>query len=89
MLASIQGCAVSVIFVEQPGGRVKVSWRAQPDIDITPVAVQFGGGGHPSAAGAELKGEMEEVQEAVLKATRMLLSSPAIQKMRDASAERI
>jgi nanoRNase/pAp phosphatase (c-di-AMP/oligoRNAs hydrolase) len=36
-------------------------------------AQQFGGGGHKAASGAELTGEMAEVQEKVLSATRQML----------------
>ncbi len=74
LLSAVQDCAVGVVFVEQPGGKVKVSWRARPGWDVSQVAVQFGGGGHAPAAGATLEGPLEEVQERVLTATRALLT---------------
>jgi phosphoesterase RecJ-like protein len=73
ILSRIKESDVCVIFVEQTGGTVKVSWRAQPGFDVAAVATQFGGGGHKPAAGAEIKGELEKVQEEVLKATRKSL----------------
>ena len=73
MLSTIDDMDISVIFVEQKGGRVKVSWRAQPGLDVSRIAFQFGGGGHAAASGAEIPGSLEEVQEKVLQATFHLL----------------
>jgi phosphoesterase RecJ-like protein len=73
-LSAIDDSSVAVIFVEQHHGKVKVSWRAQkPGLDVAQVAQQFGGGGHKAAAGAEIAGEMAEVQEKVLSTTKQLL----------------
>lgn len=65
---------VVVLFNEQKGGKVKVSWRARPSFDISGLALQFGGGGHPAAAGAEISGTIDDVQEMVLKETRAFLN---------------
>ncbi len=73
-LPTVRGAAVGVIFVEQPDGTVKVSWRARPGWDVSTLAVRFGGGGHAPAAGATIEGTLQEVQEAVLAATRELLA---------------
>jgi bifunctional oligoribonuclease and PAP phosphatase NrnA len=73
-LSAIDGSSVAIIFVEQYHGRVKVSWRAQkPGLDVAQVAQQFGGGGHQAASGAEIDGELAEVQEKVLSTTRQYL----------------
>jgi phosphoesterase RecJ-like protein len=73
VLTSIHDASVVMIFVEQPNGEVKVSWRAQPGVDVSRVALKFGGGGHPAAAGAEIIGDLEEVRSSVLQVTRNLL----------------
>jgi len=73
VLSSIDDIDVAVIFIEQKGGRVKVSWRAQPGLDISQIALQFGGGGHAAASGAEIPGSLLEVQNQVLSATRLFL----------------
>jgi phosphoesterase RecJ-like protein len=75
MLSTVDDMDIAVIFVEQKEGRVKVSWRAQPGVDVSQVAFQFGGGGHPAASGAEIQGSLEEVQEKVLLVTFNLLES--------------
>ena len=72
VLSSINDAAIALIFVEQPNGGVKVSWRAQPGFDVSGLALSFGGGGHPAAAGVEIKGGIEQVREMVLGATRYL-----------------
>ena len=73
ILSSIEGADVAVIFVEQADGTVKVSWRSRPGLDVAALALQLGGGGHKSAAGAELQGSLHEVTSHVLRLTRKLL----------------
>jgi phosphoesterase RecJ-like protein len=75
VLSAIDGFKVAMIFVEQTKGHVKISWRAlEPDIDVSAVAVRFGGGGHTAAAGADVPGALEEVTRAVLRSTKEMLS---------------
>lgn len=73
ILSSIDGISISMIFIEQPGGGVKVSWRAKPGYDVSQVAKQFGGGGHPAAAGAMFDQGLKEVQEIVIRKTQKIL----------------
>ncbi len=74
ILSSIDDSDVCIIFVEQKNNHIKVSWRAQPGWDVSKIALQFGGGGHPAASGADITGSLGEVQEKVLTATRQLLN---------------
>lgn len=75
VLASIEGFAIAMIFVEQPNETVKVSWRAQKGFDVSQIARSFGGGGHKPAAGAEIKGDLDFVKSEVLDLTRAYLKS--------------
>lgn len=71
LVSSINGNKVGMVFVEQSDNHVKISWRALEDgIDVSPIAKQFGGGGHAAAAGADIPGPLNEVQPVVLQATR-------------------
>ncbi|MFP3852923.1 MAG: DHH family phosphoesterase [Anaerolineales bacterium] len=70
LLMTIDEARVVVLFVEQSADKVKVSWRAQPGVDVSKVASVFGGGGHKPAAGAMIEDSLGSVQERVLKATR-------------------
>jgi bifunctional oligoribonuclease and PAP phosphatase NrnA len=74
ILSAIDDIDIAMMFIEQPEGKVKVSWRAQPGIDVSAVALRFGGGGHAAAAGAEISGSLAEVQAAVLEQTRPILT---------------
>jgi phosphoesterase RecJ-like protein len=73
VLSTIDEVDIAVIFVEQKGGRVKISWRSQPGFDVSQIALSFGGGGHAAASGVELNGSIDEIQNNVLQATRSLL----------------
>lgn len=73
LLSSIEDCDISVLFIEQKHNKVKVSWRARNGYNVAALALSFGGGGHPAAAGAEITGSLEEIKEKVLKATAELI----------------
>jgi len=77
VLMTIDEARAVVLLVEQPGGKVKISWRAEPGIDVSAIATQFDGGGHKPAAGAMLTGSLAEVEEKVLAATREAMKQPA------------
>ncbi|MCJ7733339.1 MAG: bifunctional oligoribonuclease/PAP phosphatase NrnA [Anaerolineales bacterium] len=74
VLSRIRDTDICLVFVEQTDGTVKISWRSQPGFDVSVIATQFGGGGHKPAAGAEIQGDLERVQEEVLEVTRKSLS---------------
>jgi phosphoesterase RecJ-like protein len=62
-LRSIQGVIVAAAFEELPGpeGKIRLSLRSKdPGVDVGKVCALFGGGGHPLAAGARLKGPLTE-----------------------------
>ena len=74
IISAIDGFKVGMIFVEQPKGRVKISWRAlAPGFDVSQVAQQFGGGGHAAAAGADVEGALEEIKKIVINRTKEML----------------
>lgn len=66
----ILGTEVALIFIEQPNGGFKVSFRSRCHVDCSQVAANFGGGGHKAAAGASMKGTLEDVRARVLDAVR-------------------
>lgn len=74
VLSSIEGSRVAVVFIEQEGGKVKISWRVRQGLDVTSLAIAFGGGGHPAASGAMVTGGMDEVCRRVLQATKEWLA---------------
>jgi len=75
LLATIEGIQVVLIFIEQTGGKVKVSWRSRLGVNVAEIATSFGGGGHEQAAGATIEGELPEIQKRVLAMTLESISS--------------
>ncbi|OGN74404.1 MAG: hypothetical protein A2X25_05820 [Chloroflexi bacterium GWB2_49_20] len=74
VVSSIAEGLVSIIFVEQANGTVKISWRTQdPNLDVSQVAVKFNGGGHKAAAGADIPGNLAEIKKRVLAETGKIL----------------
>jgi phosphoesterase RecJ-like protein len=66
ILSSIKGPLITILFVEQEGGGVKISWRAVEGVDVSKLAREFGGGGHIAAAGADVEGKLQNIQEDVI-----------------------
>jgi phosphoesterase RecJ-like protein len=62
-------------FLRQLGEQVKVSLRGKGDVDVSRIAAQFGGGGHPNAAGCTIPGALEAVARDVLAAVRLALDT--------------
>ena len=75
VLSSVREAKIAVIFVEQPGNSVKVSWRTRPGLDVSGIAYQFGGGGHAAAAGADIEGNLADVKHRVIDETLRLLKN--------------
>ena len=67
-LSSFQEAEVAVVFREMEGGKVDVSMRSVPTIDVSEVALAFGGGGHPQAAGCTVVGSLPDVRERIITA---------------------
>ena len=72
---SIQGVEVGILFLEQPRGGVKVSFRARDKVDVACVAEKFGGGGHRRASGATLNLPLDEARKKVFAALAVALDS--------------
>lgn len=69
LLTGIKDADIAIVFLESKNHQIKVSWRAKTPFDISNLAMSFGGGGHPAAAGADIEGDMEEVKQQILNAT--------------------
>lgn len=73
ILSSIEGSDMAILFNEQNDGKVKISWRSNAPYNVSWVAQQFGGGGHPPASGAEVEGSLEEVVKKILEFTKQYM----------------
>jgi len=66
---SVAGVEVGMLFMEQPRGGVKVSFRSR-SLDVARLAERFGGGGHRLASGATLHASLAEARARVLEAVQ-------------------
>lgn len=87
LLSSINDGDIAVLFIEHSPDLIKISWRSRPGWDVSQIAERFGGGGHPAAAGAEIRGSLEAVQALVLDATEKLLQNGNAQQTSKNSSE--
>ena len=62
------GTEMALLARETDNGQVKFSLRAKEPCRVDDIAGQFGGGGHPQAAGITMDGELDACVEKVLKA---------------------
>ena len=58
----IEGVMVGVTIREKIDGKYKISLRTNAPIDATAICAEFGGGGHPRAAGCEFSCTLEQVK---------------------------
>ena len=72
---SLEGVEVGLLFMEQPRGGIKVSFRSRA-CDVSRVAEQFGGGGHRLASGAILETTLDDARSRVLEAVGAALAPP-------------
>lgn len=71
---SVDGVEVALVFIEQPEGGTKISFRARSRVDVSKVAERFGGGGHKLASGARDPRDLPATREAVLAAVEQALA---------------
>lgn len=67
---SLSGVEVGVLFRENADGVIKVSLRSRERVDVSAIAVRFGGGGHIRAAGCSLHVSVADSVSQVLTAVR-------------------
>ena len=62
---AVKGTELAAILIEQPDGRIKVSFRSRGPVDCNALAARFGGGGHKAAAGTIIEGPFDAAQERI------------------------
>jgi len=70
----VEGVDLALVFIEQPDGGTKVSFRSRA-ADVSKLAERFGGGGHKLASGARVARPLAEARDEVLKAAEEALNS--------------
>ena len=67
---SVEGVKAGITFKQTDENEFKVSLRTYPPLNASAICKKLGGGGHNAAAGASVKGSLEEVKEKVLQAVK-------------------
>ncbi|VAW37515.1 3'-to-5' oligoribonuclease A, Bacillus type [hydrothermal vent metagenome] len=71
---AIKDVEVGVLFRECGDASYKVSMRSKGRVDVSSVALSFGGGGHKNAAGCAVKGDYDEVSGRVLEKLKVVVA---------------
>ncbi|HEV2436606.1 MAG TPA: DHH family phosphoesterase [Verrucomicrobiae bacterium] len=75
-IREIEPVVVACVFEEIEPELTRISLRSKSDrINVSDIAEQFGGGGHPAAAGARIPGKPLSVQRRVIAAVKQALNS--------------
>jgi bifunctional oligoribonuclease and PAP phosphatase NrnA len=75
-IRAIEPVVVACVFEEVEPELTRISLRSKrADVDVNQVAAQFGGGGHPAAAGARIAGKPLSVQRKVIAAIKRSLKA--------------
>jgi bifunctional oligoribonuclease and PAP phosphatase NrnA len=79
IIRAIRGVQVAVFFEELPDGKIRVSMRSKDRrLNVSDIALEFGGGGHALAAGIRMKGPLKEAKSIVLDAIRRRIDAAGL-----------
>jgi len=72
-MRAIAGVEVSILFHEIQEGGMRAGIRSRGDVDVSSIALEMSGGGHPNASGCYVKGDYEALKSQLLSlALRMM-----------------
>jgi phosphoesterase RecJ-like protein len=75
-IRAIEPVVVACVFEELEPELTRISLRSKsPKINVNTIAAQFGGGGHPAAAGARIAGSPLSVQRKVIAAVKRAMNA--------------
>lgn len=69
ILADIDIAHMGAALLEMPDGSVRVGFRSRVPYDVSGIATELGGGGHPLAAGCSMAGPLEAAEAKVVEVT--------------------
>lgn len=73
---NIEPVVVACVFEEIEPEVIRISLRSKSDrVNVNEIAAQFGGGGHPAAAGAKISGKPLSIQRRVIAAIKKALNA--------------
>lgn len=69
----IEGVEVSIFIREVPEKGLKISLRSSEYVNVAEVALLFGGGGHPKAAGCNMNCSIEQARDKIINEVKVFL----------------
>lgn len=66
MIANIKEAAMATVLVESEPNVIRVGLRSRPPYDVSQIAIELGGGGHPQASGCTLRMDLESAETLVV-----------------------
>ncbi len=73
-IRALYGVEVAILFLEWPKNQVNISFRSKNYVDVSEIALAFGGGGHARAAGCSCKEvELQNMIEKVVEKTKEVM----------------
>ena len=73
-LRSVKGIRVAAVLKQMGNEKFNVSLRAKGEVNVSKLAEQFGGGGHPNAAGFKSAAGFEKTLESLIEALKEMKS---------------
>lgn len=74
---SVRGVEVATQLREEGDDLWKISFRSKGKVDVSSLAMKFGGGGHRNAAGCQIQGTPEQIENELTEALIELLDNPS------------
>ena len=65
-IRNVEGVEVAMFAYQLDSDKFKISLRSKKYVDVSEIAVMFGGGGHVRAAGFDMDGDVEEIINKIL-----------------------
>ena len=69
-LADVQQATMSAVLLETEDGSVRVGFRCRPPFNVSELAMNLGGGGHPLASGCLVDGPLEKAERLVVEMSK-------------------
>jgi phosphoesterase RecJ-like protein len=67
MVRKLKTVEVAVMLREEENGDIKISLRSKNYVDVSKIAIKYGGGGHIRASGATIKNKtFKEIKEMLI-----------------------
>ena len=77
-LADVDRAAVGVVLLEMDDGTIRVGLRCQPPYDVSGLATELGGGGHPQASGCTLEGPLAKAEVMLVDRCKELIAEQSL-----------